>query len=360
MIWIAHIFFLSILLIIARYFKNEKIFIYSSFIYILFVYGQRWLSGTDFPNYLLYYLTSFTRRTEFLYFGLQELLATHNIYFGLFIFLILFIIMHNYYSFFKKIDKQVVMMIALFLFSEIFVAQLSQLRQYVAVSFFTLAFYYMFQQKYFKTVIHIILAAGFHMSAIFMSIFLFLKMQISRKVALILVGISLMLPLINIQFIFNLSIFSRYASYLDSVYNVGLSPFHLAKFYGLALVALYYILKIDKFNETTIERMILNGMLLNILLYGMSFQFALLIRVSAYFKVFEIVFLVYYADRLKGTSTRLIQTVVVLFFLGIFGGIILTDPYDIYPYEFEPLRLFEKRPKPVVRREVDRFYLMRE
>ncbi|QTJ36430.1 EpsG family protein [Dolosigranulum pigrum] len=360
MIWVAHIFFLSILLILTKYLKKDFIFINGSFIFILFVYGQRWLSGTDFPNYLLYYLTSFTRWAEFLYFGLQETFVAYNIYFGLFIFLILFIIMYNYYSFFKKIDKQVVVMIALFLCSEIFVAQLSQLRQYVAVSFFTVAFYYMFQQKYFKTVIHIILAAGFHMSAIFMSIFLFLKMKISRKMALILVGISLMLPLINIQFIFNLSIFSRYASYLDSIFNVGLSPFHLAKFYGLALIILYYILKIDKFNQTTIERMVLNGMLLNILLYGMSFQFALLIRVSAYFKVFEIAFLVYYADRLKGTSTRFIQTVVVLFFLGIFGGVVWTDPYDIYPYEFEPLRLFEERSNGVIRREVDRFYLMRE
>lgn len=360
MIWVAHIFFLSILLILTKYLKKDFIFINGSFIFILFVYGQRWLSGTDFPNYLLYYLTSFTRWAEFLYFGLQETFVAYNIYFGLFIFLILFIIMHNYYSFFKKIDKQVVMMIALFLFSEIFVAQLSQLRQYVAVSFFTLAFYYMFQQNYFKTVIHIILAAGFHMSAIFMSIFLFLKMKISRKVAIVLVGVSLVLPLLNIQFIFNLSIFSRYAGYLDSIFNVGLSPFHLAKFYGLALIILYYILKIDKFNQTTIERMVLNGMLLNILLYGMSFQFALLIRVSAYFKVFEIAFLVYYADRLKGTSTRFIQTVVILFFLGIFGGVVWTDPYDIHPYEFEPLRLFEKRPNGVIRREVDRFYLMRE
>src|SRR5699024_5082993 len=106
----------------------------SSFIYALFIFGQRWMTGTDFPNYLRYYLTGFQVR-EPIYKFIQNFLAEHNLYFGLLIFIVFAITLFNNYRFMVRIDRNVVLIIYIYLLSEIFFAQLSQVRQFIAISF---------------------------------------------------------------------------------------------------------------------------------------------------------------------------------------------------------------------------------
>lgn len=356
MIWLIHIFSISILLLVSEYFKQKKLFYYGTFLYVIFLYGQRWQSGTDFPGYLRYYVTGYTKWNEFAYFSLQEIYSSLNLYFGLFLLSILFIIMINFYRFVDKFDKNTSFMIFLFLFSEIFFAQLSQLRQFAAISFFIMAYYYMFHQKYVKSLINIIFAVGFHFSALFVSLILLIKIRVNKLIALILLSLAGILPFINIQFIFTLAIFSRYSGYLDTRFNVPLSSFHYLKFYSLLLIIIFYIVLIDRIEESKIEQFIMNGIILNMLLYGFSFQFALLIRISSFFKIFEIIFLVYFFDRLRNTSKSLVFTAVTVYLLGVFGGIVLTDPYDLGKYEFEPIRVFENRSETFLRSEINRFY----
>lgn len=356
MIWLLHIFVVNILLLVSKYLKNKNIFITGSFIYVIFIYGQRWLSGTDFPGYLRYYITGYTKWNEFIYFSIQELFAFFGIYFGLFLMVVLLITTINFYRFLVKIDNRVEVMIYLFLFSEIFFAQLSQIRQYAAVSFFVMAYYYSFQKEYFKTILNVILAVGFHFSALAVSFLMFFRLKINRMRGLVILAFTAFLPLINIQFIFSLGIFSRYAGYVDSRFNVPLSSFHLVKFYSLLIIVAVYFILIDRFKDSKIEQFILNGILMNLILYGVSFQFAILLRVSAYFKIFEIAFLVYFFDRLKDTSKTVILTGVMTYLLGVFGGVVLTDPYNLNKYEFEPMRIIDMRGEEFLRGEIDRFY----
>lgn len=355
MIWILHIISISILMLIAKYFKKDNIFKFGSFSYVIFVYGQRWLSGTDFPGYLRYYITGFTKWYEFLYFGIQETFAAMNIYFGLFLMVILIIIAINFYRFLSKFDKGTAIMIFLFLFSEIFFAQLSQLRQFGAISFFIMGYYYRFQKDYLKSLLNIILAVGFHFSALFVSLVLLLKLKLNRITALMLLFISAILPFLNIQYIFTLDIFSRYSGYLESRFNVPLSSFHYVKFYSLLSIVVFYLIMIDRIRDNKIEQLIINGIVFNLILYGLSFQFALLIRISSFFKIFEIVFLIYYFDRLKNTSKTVILSTVSFYLLGVFSGVVLTDPYDLNKYEFEPIRIFEHRSDAFLRGELTRF-----
>lgn len=355
MIWILHITIISVLFLSSKYFKNKQIFKYGSFIYVLFVYGQRWLSGTDFPGYLRYYIVGYTKWNEFLYFSLQELFSSLNLYFGLFLMLILFIIVGNFYRFLYKFDKKTSIMIFLFLFSEIFFAQLSQLRQFGAISFFIVGYYYSFQKEYFKSFINIICAIGFHFSALFVSVIVFFKLKLNRLTTLILLGISAILPFIDIQMIFTLDIFSRYSGYLDSRFNVPLSQFHYIKFYSLLIIVVFYVLFIDRIKDNKIEQLIVNGIVMNMIIYGFSFHFAPLIRISSFFKIFEIVFLVYFFDRLKDTSKSIILSGVTVYLLGVFSGVVLTDPYDLNKYEFEPIRIFETRSEDFLRSEISRF-----
>ena len=125
MIWIFHLTIITMLLLISKKIKKQKFFFYSSFLYSIFIFGQRWMTGTDYPNYLRYYLTDF-QVSEPGYYYLQKILAENNLDFGLLIFIILFITLFNNYRFILQIDKNVEIILFLYLISEIFFAQMSK------------------------------------------------------------------------------------------------------------------------------------------------------------------------------------------------------------------------------------------
>lgn len=355
MIWITHLMVITGLLIVSMKLKNEQLFINTSFIYALFVFGQRWMTGTDFPNYLRYYLIDF-QVNEPLYYGLQNILAVNNIYFGFLIFIILFITLFNQYLFLTKINRHVALMVFLFLLSETFFAQLSQIRQFVAISFFLLAYYNVYFKQYWKVVLNLVLGAAFHTSIIFLVPFMFIRLRLNRVKCLYLLTVSAILPLLDMSLLINLPVFDRYSHYLDSIFNVNLSVFHYLRYYVILGVITLFVWFIKEFRNTNMDQMILNGLIFNMLLYGMSFQFALIFRVSMYFKIFEIVFLVYYHKELLHFSKSIIRTGIVLLTIGIYGGLALTDPYMITRYEFRSLRWEEERTVQELNTEIVTFY----
>jgi len=355
MIWIFHFVMINILLLISKYKKSNDFFINSSFIYSVFIFGQRWMTGTDFPNYLKYYLTDF-QNVEPAYYWIQEFLASNNLYFGILIFITLFITLFNNYRFFKKMDKHVVLIVYLFLISEIFFSQLSQIRQFVAVSFFMNSYFYAFHKKYFKSGINIVLGAMFHNTIIYLIPFLFLRLKLDRIKTFYLLILSGVLPFLDLSFILNLDIFSTYTSYLDSAFNVNLSPFHYVKFYIVLSIFILFIWYVKKIGHSRVEQMILNGVVFNMLLYGASFQFAPLLRASFYFKIFEIIFVAYYYRHLYNFSIMTTKVVIIMLFTGIYSGLAITDPYSITRYEFRPLRIERERTYQQLNEEIDQFY----
>src|SRR5699024_10836782 len=288
MIWIVHIIAVNVLFLISYLRKNEDFFLKSTFIYSLFVFGQRWMVGTDFPNYLGYYLRSHIGR-EPLYFGLQELFAGLNIY----------------------------------MFSEIYFAQMSQVRQFMAISFFINAFYYAYQNKY-KTAIFTSIVGGlFHISGFFVVPFLFLKVKFNKVTALYGLLLASILPLFNVSMIFKLPLFSAYSRYIDSIFNVNLSIFHYFKFYFMMVIIMFVIWNM-KVKSTKEMQMLFNGLIWYMLFYGASFQFAPFMRVSFYFKIFEIVFLALSINMLRLFSGYLTRILVVSVFIVVFAGFMVT------------------------------------
>src|SRR5699024_4525006 len=114
------------------------------------------------------------------------------------------------------------LMVYLYVFSEIFFAQMSQIRQFAAISFFINAFYYTYKEKYGKSFINFILGVGFHTSIVFLLPFLFIKVNITRIKALYLLLASAVLPLFDVTLLLKLPFFERYSHYLNSIYNVEL------------------------------------------------------------------------------------------------------------------------------------------
>lgn len=355
MIWIFHFAMINILLLISKYKKSDAFFINGSFIYSVFIFGQRWMTGTDFPNYLKYYLIDF-QNVEPAYYWIQKFLSSNNLYFGILIFITLFITLFNNYRFFKKIDRHVVLIVYLFLISEIFFAQLSQIRQFIAVSFYINSYFYAFHKSYLKSGLNIIFGMMFHTSIIFLVPFLFLRLKLDRIKTLYLLILSSVLPFLDISFLLNLDIFSRYSHYLDSIFNVNLSSFHYVKYYIVLTVFIVFVWYIKKIGNSRIEQMILNGLVFNMLLYGFSFQFAPLLRASLYLKIFEIVFVAYYHKELHNFSIQTAKLVTVMLFVGIYSGLAVTDPYNITRYEFRPLQLDRERTTEQLNQEIDHFH----
>lgn len=360
MIYIFHFFIVSILFILfGRNKRTEKIFIGSSFFYVLFVFGQRWMTGTDFPNYLSHFLTNFNG-DEWGYYGLQTFLRDNNFYFGILIFVILLITQINYYRFFLKFKQYASLMIALFLISEMFLAQMSQIRQYVAISFFINSLFFSYDRKYLRSFINLILAGSFHSSALFLFPFLifkfpFTKNLLTRKRLQIILFLAFILPFLNIQSVFSLPIFGDYSNYLDSSFNVPLGNAHYIKFYTMLLIFFVYVIFMKELNKTEKDGIVINGLVLYIILYGLSFKFAMLFRVAMYFQTFEIVYLVYYSDKLKNVPEFINKRLVTLLFLGIFSFSALFDSYLIADYQFRPLRLYENRTVEQLTTEIERF-----
>lgn len=233
MIWIVHIVAVNILFLISYLRKSENFFLKSAFLYSMFVFGQRWMVGTDFPNYLGYYLRSHIGR-EPLYFGLQELFAGLDLYFGLFIFLTLLITLFNNFRFIKKLDFNVSLVLYIYMFSEIYFAQMSQIRQFMAISFFINAFYYAYQNKFKTAIINGIFGGLFHISGFFVLPFLFLKVRFNKVTALYALLLASILPLFDLSSVFKLPIFSAYSGYVDSIFNglIWISYYKSGKYYN--------------------------------------------------------------------------------------------------------------------------------
>lgn len=342
MIWIFHFIVVTLLLLIAIKIKKEDFFIKTSFLYGLFVFGQRWMTGTDFKNYLRYYLTDF-QVPEPLYRGLQNFLASNNLYFGLLIFIVFAITTFNNYRFILRIDRNVMLMLYLYLLSEIYFAQMSQIRQFVAISFFINAYFNVYEKKWGKSLVNVVLGLSFHTSIVFLVPFLFIQFNVTRVKALYVLLLAAVLPLLDITRILELPVFSRYSHYIESRYNVNLSSFHLLKFYALLFIIFIFIWNIKKYSDKSVEQMILNGVLLSLIFYSLSFQFAPMIRINSYLKIFEFVFIGYYIKDVKNYSKIIVKLAAIGFFMIVYLGLIATDPYLTARYKFRHIRIYDER-----------------
>ena len=108
--------------------------------------------------------------------------------------------------------------------------------------------------------------------------------------------------------------------------------------------------------KTKKDLLIINGTLLYIVIYGFSFQFALLFRIAMFFQAFEILFLVYYSDQLRNLPEYVNKKLVYIMFLGVFSLASLIDSYKVENYQFRFLRLYEDRTEEQLNYEIEGFF----
>ncbi|MGI2327655.1 EpsG family protein [Planococcus sp. YIM B11945] len=355
MIWLMHFIIVASLFLLSKKVGNKNFYTISIFIYITFIFGQRWMTGEDFPGYLLYYLINF-QGTEYGYDLIQEFFVSNKLYFGLLVFLIYLITQINFFNLFRKFEQKD-LLIFLYCLMEIFFMEMSQIRQWLAISFFVNSFYYIYTNKKIKAIIFLLIGASFHSSILFLIPFLIFKPKLKLNIYLFMFSICLILPFINIKLFLGPFEDVFYSNYFDSVYDVKLGFSHSIRYYTILFLTLFYLYRIKIDLKRHLSYQIINGHLLYFILYGLSFYFAPFMRLSYFFKVYEIFFLIYFIPYITVINKTLIKRLVVCITLSLYLVISILDPYNITRYEFRMLQLHENKSKTELFSEIELFYL---
>lgn len=344
-------FYYTVFLYFLFLVKNYNRFHGVLFFVMIFFLGQRWMTGEDFPGYLLYYLIDF-KGVDFGFFLLQDFFKFNNFSFSLFVLFLYILTLGLTYKFIGKFEYSALIFV-LFSITELSFIQLSQLKQSLAIPLFLFSFYYFYHKKIFLGLLFIILSSSVHVASLFLIPFLFIRVPLKNKqLKFILFAICLM-PLINITSFIPPSLFFKFGHYLNSDYNQSLSFFHYIKFYGV--VTLFYFLYNSNKQELLINnKIMLSGFIIYLALYSLSFQFAPFMRLSYFFRIFEVITLVNLA---KNSNYRYIFGYVVIPFYSVaFLAIGLLDPYNVSRYSFEPVSIYEQKTESQLHLEIDQFY----
>lgn len=355
-IWIIHFSAINFLLLLSILIKKDKVFIVGSLVYSIFVFGQRWMTGVDFPGYLLYYLIDFNAVEPGFYF-LQNVLASNNLYFGILIFVAYALTIFNFYKLVLKTNVNVKLMIYMYSFLEIYFIQMSQIRQGIAIGFFINAFFYAYKKDHIKLILNTLLAISFHISVVAVVPFLFIRPHLTKKTYFYLLIVLIILPFFDITFLINILGIDLYANYIDSVYDVPLGVSHYLRFYISLFGSLIYIYNLKNIKKDDYFYCIANGHLVYLFLYALSFKYAPVFRLSNYLKMYEVLFFVYNLDNVKKLSKKTLTKVIAIVVIFLYSSVALLDPYDISRYEFRSLRLREEKSTDVLFSEINRFYL---
>ena len=354
MIWIVHFSFVHMLAIFTKFIAKPKFFVNGIFLYSIFVFGQRWMTGEDYPGYLLYYLTQFDSGLS-TFFWVQNYLSSIGLYFGFFVFLIYTLTLFNVFFVIKRINKNIFIMVFLFVFFEMYLIQMSQIRQQLAISFYLLAYLNSFRNNFFLAALFSLIAVSIHMSTIFVIPFLFIRVKYSKALVYCSILLCCLFPLVDVKIILQV-VNLGYGSYVGGVYDVQLNQLHMIRYFAVVFFGVFILLasKVDR--SDPVQRMIIIGFFLYLFLYGLSFQFAPFLRVVYFFKFFEIVIFGYFLTDIVGPKRVVFWVGIYVLTMGIFLSAAILDPYNITGYQFRLLQLEETRSDSELKSEISNFY----
>lgn len=330
--------------------KSDNIHRALLFVMIFFM-GQRWMTGEDFPGYLLYYLIDFNG-VDVGFFMLQDFFTYNEFSFSLFVlftYSMTLILTYKFINLFQYASLVFVM----FMITELSFIQLSQIKQSLAIPFLLFSFYFFYNRRMLFGVVFLLLSSSIHIASLFLLPFLFIKLPIQNKKMIYILAVICILPFLDITKIVPPALYFKFAHYLDSEYNQSLSFFHYFKLYGVVLL-FYFLYQSNSRDSLLNKRLMLSGMVIYLCLYSLSFQFAPFMRLSYFFRVFEVIVLVNLA--MESSYRHCFSYYVFPFYSLSFLVICMLDPYNVSRYSFEPVRIYEDRTEAQLYLEIDQFY----
>lgn len=308
--WYNFIFLTFFLLICEYHIIPKKWYKNICTIYFIFIFGQRWAAGVDFYGYLKYYLINFP--TEIGYRTIERFFSENNIYFGNLIFIIYtFTLITSlwFINYFYKSNY----LIYFFYLSEYHIMMLNPLRTYIAIAFFLIALIKIYENNNKIALLFILIGTLFHKLILFASIFIviFLKSKIilrNRKKFLFILAILPFLPTRDF-----LSLFVKYFhyanNYYESAYDIPFSLLSIMRYYLILILYCFFYKRNDNMERKA--KFIEIGMIIFMIIMGISCQIAPLHRVAYFFKIFEIIF--FFSIFISCKKNKYIKQGIILF-----------------------------------------------
>lgn len=348
MFWFIYFAIFLVFLYLSNKFSNVHVIL---FCIMVFFFGQRWMTGEDFPGYLLYYLIDF-KGVDFSFFIFQDFFKYSGLSFSTFVFSLYFLTLFLTYKFINKF-KYASVIFVMFTITELAFIQLSQLKQSLAIPFILFSFYFFYTKKNWLAVLFYLASSTIHVAALFLLPLLLVSFPPKRNLIKFALLIICVLPVVNISQIIPVSFYFKFSHYLDSDYNQALSLFHYLKLYGVMII-FYFLYTSNTESSISKNSFAITGMLIYLCLYALSFQFAPFMRLSYFFRIFEVITLVSLA--LDSSYKQSLRHYVFPFYSVCFLAIAFLDPYNVSRYEFQLLNPIESRTEAELYLEIEKFY----
>lgn len=334
------IYYIHFIVILFLYLgvKSSKIFYRVVYFYSIFIFGQRWFSGEDFIGYIRLFLNK--NKVELGYQLFNNFISENHLDFGIIIFVMYSVTLFLFIKTISSFSNRDRMSLLLFCLFEIYFMPMSQMRQFFSIGIFI--FCLSFEKKYLLKGLLILLGVSIHKSLIIVLPFFLIpykKIKFKKVTILIILIILIVFPYIDIKLFLN-NINFIYSGYLDQSFAEPLSIFTLIRFYMSICMGIICI-TFSSNNKIEEKSMIINLFLTYLFLISISFNFGILVRVSFYFRIFEILFIVLLFKKLKlGRDLKrlILSTLTVI----IYMTLVIKDPYSIKPYQFRSLRIYDK------------------
>ncbi|RHF64286.1 EpsG family protein [Fusobacterium mortiferum] len=324
--------FIFIFFIIFEFFKRKTLFLKVGVIIFLLFSALRYQTGLDWLMYNNYYNLNISDvisrgNTGMAYIYMMDIFKKLNFeYYGM-QFVISIFTGGVIYKFYKKNSKYP--MLCLFIYYNMYYLRYNMglQKQILAISLCLIAYDSYFHNKMKKAIIFFILALNFHFSSIiFLLMFLFEKLRITRKTQIIIMTFFIMsivilrinianlilekfliiTKLINLEFINN-----KIVTYFGHEYYSKEAIIGKNLIIRIFLIFSFILLK-KPINKN--ERFIYYGATLYIILSCISLNFYILDRLVVYFGIFAIILFANFIDITKDKQQRFI----ILIFLSLY------------------------------------------
>jgi len=281
--------------------KKTSITCWSIFIVLLFFAGFRWDVGIDWPMYMA------SLRPDHFFFASYEplirnlvgILQRHNfIDPGYALFIIAFFILFFFFYSIQDFSLSPVLSTLLFICLGIYFDSLNGVRQFVSIALFVFSWKYLFEKQAVRYFVIIIIAAGFHISALLMlPVYFFIHHKFSRRFFIIVFSISIPLMFLVDAIILRIVIpiilgIPRFSAYGETYYRFLLSNPNPLAYLRIIFPSIIFVFCILLYNRLTKNNIVLLNLSMIYIIVTILFPSTMLmIRIAFYFQA-ALIFLI--------------------------------------------------------------------
>lgn len=319
------------------------------------VFGLRYNVGIDYDNYLQLYKYGDFERLEFIFRGISVFCFNNNVhvvfYFSIWAFLQIYIFLSS----FKNENFLYPALIFILFFGQYFLLWMNVIRQDIAACIFIFSITYIIDKKLFRYLLCIILAFGFHKTAILLLplYFVFSRKQgyfnsISIQLALYIVAVIIGLSSSNIMTFFD-SVLQPFLSILgyegydyggieSSFQQVSIGTTFLVSFL-IDIVLICYNKKIKSFFNNSRLLCFYDLYFIGVVLTSVFAQSFILLRPVRYFRFFEMIISAYLVYYLYKKNKLLMMIFIILLYTLLYIALFMYPPEACYIYHLYPFNV---------------------